>query len=78
MDRVLCTTFNPLTTHTYTHSPTHPQNNNMVFFLCVHRSLLAYNIKTDLKHEVLLSHGRNNVLIMMDYCEINLMYVSRL
>lgn len=65
MDRVLCTTFNPLTTHT--HSPTHAQNNNM--FLCVHRSLLAYNIKSDLKHEVPLSHVRNNVLIMMDYYE---------
>jgi len=61
MDSVLWTSFNPLTartqTHTHTLTPTHPQNNKMI--LCVRRSLLAYNIKMDLK--VTWNHDRNNI-----------------
>lgn len=43
----------------------------------MHRSLPAYNIRTDLKHEVALSHDRNNVLILSS-CYILSFYCTRL
>lgn len=48
VDRVLCTSFNPLTTHTNTYTYTHtahPLILKITMFLCVHRILLAYNIQ---------------------------------
>lgn len=42
--------------HTYTHSL--PLILKITMLLCVHRSLFAYNIQTDFKHDVPSSHGR--------------------